>query len=135
MGQTVDEAAWLFVAMEHSCRDQLAVEAAVNGNPNVTKALIDDEQARVNFELEADPDFCYAEFQVYYNYEHHMSNVDFIYKELEWRLQLGKQMQRTEGFAGCIAGYLPGGWTIFCDNGLLECVGKRWVVESQACGL
>lgn len=80
VGQTVDEAAWLFDAMEHSCRDQLAVEAAVNGNPGVTKALIDDEQARNNFELEGDADYCYAEFQVYYDYEYHLSNGDFATK-------------------------------------------------------
>lgn len=77
VGQTVDEAAWLFDVMEHSCRDQLAVEAAVNGKGGVTKAVIDDEQARINFDLEADPDYCYAEFQVYYDYEHHMSNGGF----------------------------------------------------------
>lgn len=81
VGQTVDEAGWLFDIMEHSCRDQLAVEAAVNGNPGVTKALIDDEQARVNFDLEADPDYCFAEFQVYYYYEHHLSNGDFTIKD------------------------------------------------------
>lgn len=77
VGQTVDEAAWLFDAMEHSCRDQLAVEAATAGGSGVAKALIGDEQALVNFDLEADPDYCYAEFQVYYDYEHYMSKGDF----------------------------------------------------------
>lgn len=77
VGQTVDEAAWLFDVMEHSCRDQLAVEAAVNAKDGVTKAVIDDEQARNNFDLEADPDYCYAEFQVYYDYECQVSNGDF----------------------------------------------------------
>ena len=41
-GQTVDEGAWLFDAMEHSCCDQLTNEAAVDGQTGVTKALIDD---------------------------------------------------------------------------------------------
>lgn len=78
VGQTVDEAAWLFDVMEHCCRDQLAVEAATAGSSGVEKAIIEHEQALINFELEADPDFCYAEFQVYYDYEHHMSNGDFV---------------------------------------------------------
>lgn len=79
VGQTVDEAAWLFDAMEHSCRDQLAIEAATAASSAETKAsmVIADEPARINFDLEADPDYCYAEFQVYYDYEHYMSNGDF----------------------------------------------------------
>ncbi|KAK8040742.1 hypothetical protein PG994_013749 [Apiospora phragmitis] len=78
VGRTVDEAAWLFDATEHACRDQLAVEAATAGGVNgVTKALIGEEQARVNFELEADADYCYAEFQVYYDYEYQMSGGQF----------------------------------------------------------
>lgn len=77
VGQTVDEAAWLFDVMEHSCRDQLAVEAATAGTSGIKKALIQDEQARVTFDLETDPDYCYAEFQVYYDYEYHMSNGNF----------------------------------------------------------
>ncbi|KAF2177283.1 aldolase [Zopfia rhizophila CBS 207.26] len=54
----------------------LAVEAAVAGN-NVTKVLISDEQTKDNFNLEADPSYCYAEFQVYYDYEDYMSKGDF----------------------------------------------------------
>ncbi|ORY59537.1 uncharacterized protein BCR38DRAFT_444835 [Pseudomassariella vexata] len=41
------------------------------------KALVNDEQACKNFDIEADTDYCYAEFQLYYDYEHHLSNGDF----------------------------------------------------------
>lgn len=53
----------------------------MNWNPSVTKSSIDDEQARVNFDLEADPGYCYTEFQVYYDYEHHMSSGDFTIRD------------------------------------------------------
>ncbi|EAW12369.1 aldolase [Aspergillus clavatus NRRL 1] len=76
VGQTVDEAAWLFDALEHACRDQLAVEAAMAGGA-VKKVIIEDEEAEYNFSMEADPAYCYAEFQVYYEYEKYMSKEDF----------------------------------------------------------
>lgn len=82
VGGTVDEAAWLFDVMEHACRDQLLVDAAIGGRgiegagerkKSKESMIIGDEEARMNFELEADPDYCYAEFQVYYEYEMAMS--------------------------------------------------------------
>ncbi|KAM7223177.1 meiotically up-regulated gene 14 protein [Rhypophila decipiens] len=71
VGGTVDEAAWLFDVMEGACRDQLLVDAAVGrgGDEREGKMVIGEEEARMNFELEGDADYCYAEFQVYYQFE------------------------------------------------------------------
>lgn len=79
VGRTVDEAGWLFDVLEHACRDQLMVDAAVGGGTASVEELgerkrkermiIGEEEARMNFELEGDGDYCYAEFQVYYEYE------------------------------------------------------------------
>ncbi|WKT40435.1 Class II aldolase/adducin N-terminal [Fusarium oxysporum f. sp. vasinfectum] len=75
VGQTVDEAAWLYTSMENSCRVQLLAEAAAaNGMP---KVLIEDEEANFNFDVESDPEICYCEFQVYYDLEDEMSNGAF----------------------------------------------------------
>jgi ribulose-5-phosphate 4-epimerase/fuculose-1-phosphate aldolase len=49
VGQTVDEAAWWFIAMERSCQAQLLAEAA--GTP----ILIDPEGARYTRDLTAFP--------------------------------------------------------------------------------
>lgn len=75
VGQTVDEAAWLYTSMENTCRVQLLAEAAAaNGVP---KVLITDEEANFNFDVESDPEICYCEFQVYYDLEDELSNGDF----------------------------------------------------------
>ncbi|KAF5575496.1 fuculose-phosphate aldolase [Fusarium pseudocircinatum] len=75
VGQTVDEAAWLYTSMERSCRVQLLAEAAAaNGLP---KVLIDDEEANFNFDVESDPEICYCEFQAYYDLEDELSNGAF----------------------------------------------------------
>lgn len=75
VGSTVDEAAWLFTSLEHSCKAQLLVEAAAANGSRVL--LIDEEEARFNFEAESDPEVCYAEFQVYYELERRVSGGDF----------------------------------------------------------
>ncbi|PKS08773.1 hypothetical protein jhhlp_004826 [Lomentospora prolificans] len=75
VGQTVDEAAWLFTSMERSCRVQLLANmAASQGCP---KVLITDEEAKFNFDVESDPEVCYCEFQVYYQLEERLSGGDF----------------------------------------------------------
>ncbi|ROT34587.1 arad-like aldolase/epimerase [Sodiomyces alkalinus F11] len=74
VGRTVDEAAWLFTSMEKSCQVQLLVESVAHSIP---KVLIPDKEAKFNFDVEADPEFCYCEFQVYYDQEEHLSNGDF----------------------------------------------------------
>ena len=66
VGGTVDEAAWLFDVLEAGCRDQLCLEAAVGGGgegreERMRGMVIGEEEARINFELEGDEDYCYAE--------------------------------------------------------------------------
>ena len=60
VGQTVDEAAYLFRLMEKSCEAQLLVEAAAaNG---LQKQIIRDEEAAYNFKMASEAvsicDFC-----------------------------------------------------------------------------
>lgn len=76
VGETVDEAAWLFTSMENSCRVQLLADSAANETKK--KVMITDAEAKFNFEAEGDPEVCYAEFQVYYNYEHRKCAGEFI---------------------------------------------------------
>lgn len=75
VGGTVDEAAFLFLSMEHACQGQLLAEAAAaNG---LEKVLITDVEAEYNFKMESDPEVCYCEFQVYYDWEDHQLNGVF----------------------------------------------------------
>ena len=75
VGHTVDEAAFLFLSLEHACQGQILAEgAAANG---LEKVLITDEEAEYNFKMESDYETCYCEFQVYYDYEDHMLRGDF----------------------------------------------------------
>ena len=51
VGHTVDEAAFLFLSMEHACQGQILAEAAAaNG---LKKILITDEEAEYNFRMES----------------------------------------------------------------------------------
>ena len=75
VGQTVDEAAFLFTSMEKSCQVQLLAEAAAaNG---LKKVVINDEEAAYNFKMESDYETCYCEFQAYYDYEDAMLHGAF----------------------------------------------------------
>lgn len=75
VGQTVDEAAFLFGLGERLCKIQLLAEAAAaNGIP---KVLISDEEAAYNYKMEDDPEYIYCEQQGYYQYEEAMSGGDF----------------------------------------------------------
>ncbi|RJE23512.1 hypothetical protein PHISCL_04136 [Aspergillus sclerotialis] len=75
VGQTVDEAAFLFLTLEHSCQGQLLAEAAAaNG---ISKALIPDEEAAYTYMMESDPEVCYCEFQVYYDFEDRVLKGEF----------------------------------------------------------
>jgi ribulose-5-phosphate 4-epimerase/fuculose-1-phosphate aldolase len=76
VGQTVDEAAFLFLSLEHACQGQLLAEAAAAGG-RVKKVLITDEEAAYTNKMESDPESCYAEFQVYVDWEDHVSKGDF----------------------------------------------------------
>jgi ribulose-5-phosphate 4-epimerase/fuculose-1-phosphate aldolase len=53
VGQTVDEAAYLFTLLERSCEVQLQVEAAAASG--IQKKYVDDEAAAYTFKMTSDP--------------------------------------------------------------------------------
>lgn len=53
VGRTVDEAAFLFALLDHSCDIQLKVEAATASG--LKKVIITDEEAAYNFKMASDP--------------------------------------------------------------------------------
>ncbi|KAK7447312.1 class II aldolase/adducin domain-containing protein [Colletotrichum acutatum] len=61
VGQSVDEAAYLFTLMERCCEIQLLVEAAAKDG--LEKKCIDDATAKHTFETSSDSDSLYCEFQ------------------------------------------------------------------------
>lgn len=68
VGNTVDEAAYLYTLMERSCEIQLMVEAAAaNGVP---KVFVEDEAAEYTFRMASDPETLYWEFQPDLEFEH-----------------------------------------------------------------
>lgn len=70
VGHTVDEAAFLFLSMEHACQGQLLAEAAAaNG---LAKVLITDQEAQYVYKMESEREILYQEFQAYYEYEDEM---------------------------------------------------------------
>ncbi|OAL04735.1 arad-like aldolase/epimerase [Phaeosphaeriaceae sp. SRC1lsM3a] len=75
VGETVDEAAYLYTLMERSCEIQLMVEAAAaNGLP---KVYVDEEAAAYTFKMASDPESLYWEFQPDLEYERELSNDSF----------------------------------------------------------
>ncbi|OQU99971.1 Clas II Aldolase and Adducin domain-containing protein [Cladophialophora immunda] len=76
VGRTVDEAAFLFLSLEHACQGQLLVEAASQGG-NLPKTLIPDEEAEYSSRIEGDHETCYVEFQAYYDWEDYHCKGDF----------------------------------------------------------
>lgn len=93
VGQSVDEAAFLFCLMERSCKVQLLADAAGH-----RKELVSDEEAEYNHKMASTPVSCpswpfahaqhvhkanviqetlYTEFQPHYRYEEFLSNGDF----------------------------------------------------------
>lgn len=76
VGETVDEAAYLFTLMERCCECQLLANAALG--PGESLQLCSDESADYTEQVSADPDTLYGEFQPDYNYELAMSGGDFL---------------------------------------------------------
>ncbi|KAJ5578052.1 aldolase [Penicillium hispanicum] len=72
VGQTVDEAAFLFCLMERSCKVQLLADAAGG-----EKKLVSDEEAAYNFRMASTPETLFVEFQPHYQYEEYLSNGNF----------------------------------------------------------
>ncbi|KAF9889173.1 hypothetical protein FE257_007662 [Aspergillus nanangensis] len=65
VGQTVDEAAWLFASLDHACHSQLMADAAAaNGVP---KKIINHEVAKFTADAMQNPHNFYTEFQPEYD--------------------------------------------------------------------
>jgi ribulose-5-phosphate 4-epimerase/fuculose-1-phosphate aldolase len=75
VGQTVDEAAWLFSSLEHACQGQLLAEAASQGG-QIPKVLISHEEAEYTRRMD-DAETAYQEFQVYIDWEDYHTKGDF----------------------------------------------------------
>ncbi|KAK6376057.1 hypothetical protein LTS17_007308 [Exophiala oligosperma] len=76
VGNTVDEAAFLYMVLERSCKAQLLIEAAVAGG-RVQKQLIGDEEAAYNFKMNSDPETLYFEMQPHIRYEEYLHGGDY----------------------------------------------------------
>ncbi|KAJ4370421.1 hypothetical protein N0V83_004939 [Neocucurbitaria cava] len=64
VGQTVDEAAYLYTLLEKSCRIQLMVEST-----GLPKLIVPDEEAADTFRMASDPETLFVEFQPSYKLE------------------------------------------------------------------
>ncbi|OJJ32853.1 hypothetical protein ASPWEDRAFT_42888 [Aspergillus wentii DTO 134E9] len=76
VGQTVDEAAYLFTLAEKSCEIQLQVDAAAAGG--LEKKIIEPDAAAYTFKMTSDPEALYHEFQPDYEAELELSNGGFL---------------------------------------------------------
>ncbi|KUJ19452.1 L-fuculose-phosphate aldolase [Mollisia scopiformis] len=68
VGETVDEATYLFQLMERLCEIQLKVEAAAAPG-NLEKVFVKEDAAKYTFEMAQDPLTLYQEFQPTFKYE------------------------------------------------------------------
>lgn len=75
VGQTVDEAAYLYTLMEKSCKVQLLAEAALKEGAKLK--VIGDDEAAYTEHKSADPESLYGEFQGEYELEEHLSHGAF----------------------------------------------------------
>ncbi|KAI4767004.1 arad-like aldolase/epimerase [Aureobasidium sp. EXF-3400] len=71
VGETVDEAAYLYTLLEKSCRIQLMVEAI-----GLPKVIVPDDEAMDTFQMASQPETLFVEFQPSYKLEEHL-NPDF----------------------------------------------------------
>ena len=69
VGQTVDEASFLFGLVDRSCEIQLRVEAACAGNPSLKRSIIPHELAKNNFNMAGEKNWLYEEAQPDIQYE------------------------------------------------------------------
>ncbi|KAH6869429.1 putative aldolase [Thelonectria olida] len=72
VGETVDEAAFLFCLMERSCKVQLLTEGA-----GLEKVMVSDEEAAYNFRMASTAETLFTEFQPHYRYEEFSCNGHF----------------------------------------------------------
>ncbi|CAK7891955.1 hypothetical protein CAAN1_01S07866 [[Candida] anglica] len=75
VGQTVDEAAYLFTLMENTCHAQLLADAATASGKK--KQIIHDDVAAYTLHMSGDPETIYGEFQPDLSYETAM-NPDYL---------------------------------------------------------
>lgn len=76
VGETVDEAGYLFTLMEKCCEVQLLVEAAARSG--LEKKIIGDEEAYYTYFNTSDPETLYTEFQLDYNLELELTKGAFL---------------------------------------------------------
>lgn len=77
VGQTVDEAGYLFVLMERSCQNQMLVDQYA-ASTSCKKYVARDEEASYTHFIQADPETLYTEFQPDY-YAELLHNDDFLF--------------------------------------------------------
>lgn len=75
VGETVDEAAYLFTLLERTCKVQLQVEMASRGG--LERNIIGDEEAYYTYFNTSDPETLYTEFQPEYDLERELTNAAF----------------------------------------------------------
>lgn len=75
-GSNVDEAAFLFVMMEESCKIQLAVDSV--DSKVSQKKYVQDEEANYSYHMSSDPESLYSDFQPEYELELALTNGDFL---------------------------------------------------------
>ncbi|KAH3903280.1 related to novobiocin biosynthesis protein novR [Saccharomycodes ludwigii] len=73
VGETIDEAGYLFTLMERCCEVQLLVEST-----GLPKKIIGDEEAYYTYFNTSDPETLYTEFQPEYQLELKLTNGDFL---------------------------------------------------------
>ncbi|KAL3449960.1 class II aldolase/adducin N-terminal [Aspergillus insuetus] len=78
VGETVDEAAYLFCLMEKACRIQLMVDAAGAGSPAQRPFCVDGEAAKITFDNMSDKEALYCAFQPEYEMEKALSEGEFL---------------------------------------------------------
>ncbi|SCU81618.1 LAMI_0B07030g1_1 [Lachancea mirantina] len=76
VGETIDEAAYLFTLMERTCEVQLQVEMAERAG--LPKKIIPDTEAYYTYFNTSDPETLYTEFQPDYDLELELTNSAFL---------------------------------------------------------
>lgn len=71
VGETVDEAAYLFTLMEKTCQVQMLADSVDSKYP---KIFVGAEEAAYTYHMTSDPESLYADFQPDFEYEIEMSN-------------------------------------------------------------
>ncbi|SCU78388.1 LANO_0A02894g1_1 [Lachancea nothofagi CBS 11611] len=76
VGETIDEAGYLFTLLERTCEVQLQVEMA--SRAGLQRNIIGDDEAYYTYYNTSDPESLYSSFQSDYNYELKLTNGEFL---------------------------------------------------------